>query len=73
MGCLYRSALLRRHQGDDEAGDPGDVSTLMAVDTGRAVNLAISVHAMLSLPLQIGVAMYLLYTQVGGWVGEWDG
>ena len=52
-----------------------DVSTLMAVDTGRAVNLVVSVHALISLPIQIAAAMYLLYTQVGGgvWEGEWEG
>jgi hypothetical protein len=47
-----------------DGGGGVDVSTLMAVDTGRAVNLVVSVHALVSLPIQIAAAMYLLYTQV---------
>ena len=41
------------------------VSTLVAVDTGQAVNLVVSVHALISLPIQIAAAMYLLYTRRG--------
>ncbi|GFR50512.1 hypothetical protein Agub_g12778, partial [Astrephomene gubernaculifera] len=42
----------------------GDVSTLMSVDAGRAVNLLLSFHELWSLPWQMGLALYLLYTQV---------
>ncbi|OVA01330.1 ABC transporter [Macleaya cordata] len=42
----------------------GEIQTLMSVDADRTVNLFNSFHDMWSLPLQIGVALYLLYTQV---------
>ncbi len=42
-----------------------DVNTLMSVDTGRAVNLLLSFHELWSLPWQMALALYLLYTQVG--------
>lgn len=42
-----------------------DAQTLMSVDAGRLVNLALSFHELWSLPLQILLALYLLYTQVG--------
>jgi ATP-binding cassette subfamily C (CFTR/MRP) protein 10 len=67
--CLYRKALLAR-----AADARGDISTLMSVDSGRAVNLAASFHELWSLPLQIALALYLLYTQVGGQGGQgWGG
>ncbi|TYJ33792.1 hypothetical protein E1A91_A05G126500v1 [Gossypium mustelinum] len=36
----------------------------MSIDADRTVNLCNSFHDMWSLPIQIGVALYLLYTQV---------
>ncbi|XP_022153504.1 ABC transporter C family member 13 isoform X3 [Momordica charantia] len=42
----------------------GEIQTFMSVDTDRTVNLCNSFHDLWSLPLQIGVALYLLYTQV---------
>ncbi|KAG7036545.1 ABC transporter C family member 13 [Cucurbita argyrosperma subsp. argyrosperma] len=42
----------------------GEIQTFMSVDTDRTVNLCNSFHDMWSLPLQIGVALYLLYVQV---------
>ncbi|XP_017229484.1 ABC transporter C family member 13 isoform X1 [Daucus carota subsp. sativus] len=42
----------------------GEIQTYMSVDADRSVNLCNSLHDMWSLPLQIGVALYLLYTQV---------
>ncbi|WOK92133.1 hypothetical protein Cni_G00824 [Canna indica] len=42
----------------------GEVQTFMSVDADRTVNLCNSIHDTWSLPLQIGVALYLLYTQV---------
>nr|QIT08316.1 putative ABC transporter C family member 13 [Siraitia grosvenorii] len=42
----------------------GEIQTFMSVDTDRTVNLCNSFHDMWSLPLQIGVALYLLYMQV---------
>ncbi|KAI3455227.1 hypothetical protein Pfo_011890 [Paulownia fortunei] len=42
----------------------GEIQTFMSVDADRIVNLCNSVHDMWSLPLQIGVSLYLLYKQV---------
>ncbi|XP_022714739.1 ABC transporter C family member 13 isoform X2 [Durio zibethinus] len=42
----------------------GEIQTFMSIDADRTVNLCNSFHDMWSLPLQIGVALYLLYTQV---------
>ncbi|ONI16445.1 hypothetical protein PRUPE_3G098500 [Prunus persica] len=42
----------------------GEIQTFMAIDSDRTVNLCNSFHDMWSLPLQIGVALFLLYTQV---------
>lgn len=50
---------------ESRAGAGADVNTLMSVDTGRAVNLLLSFHELWSLPWQMALALYLLYTQVG--------
>ncbi|KAJ0794971.1 putative ABC-type xenobiotic transporter [Helianthus annuus] len=42
----------------------GEIQTFMSVDADRTVNMCNSFHDMWSLPLQIGIALYLLYTQV---------
>nr|AIU41639.1 ABC transporter family protein [Hevea brasiliensis] len=42
----------------------GEIQTFMSVDADRTVNLCNSFHEIWGLPLQIGVALYLLYTQV---------
>nr|DAD45277.1 TPA_asm: hypothetical protein HUJ06_003507 [Nelumbo nucifera] len=42
----------------------GEIQTFMSIDADRTVNLGNSFHDMWSLPLQIGVALCLLYTQV---------
>ncbi|XP_077238132.1 multidrug resistance-associated protein 11 isoform X2 [Tasmannia lanceolata] len=42
----------------------GEIQTFMSIDTDRTVNLCNSFHDMWSLPLQIGVALCILYTQV---------
>ncbi|KAK9825002.1 hypothetical protein WJX81_008465 [Elliptochloris bilobata] len=49
---------------DAAAFDSGSVQTLMSVDSDRIVALANSAHELWSLPLQILVALVLLYTQV---------
>lgn len=46
------------------SGATGEVATLMSVDAGRVVNLLVSFHELWSLPLQMAVALYLLYLQV---------
>ena len=59
------------NHGSSSHGSSGeDVATLMSVDTGRAVNLLLSFHELWSLPWQIGLALYLLYTQVGRGAGS---
>jgi ATP-binding cassette subfamily C (CFTR/MRP) protein 10 len=42
----------------------GEIQTLMSVDGDRVVNLCASVHELWSLPLQMAVALGLLYMQV---------
>ncbi|KAM0893839.1 hypothetical protein ACQ4PT_024870 [Festuca glaucescens] len=42
----------------------GEIQTFMSVDVDRTINLCNSLHDAWSLPLQIGLALYLLYTQV---------
>lgn len=40
------------------------VQTMMSVDADRLVNLCLGFHELWSLPAQIGIALWLLYTQV---------
>ncbi|XP_058067672.1 ABC transporter C family member 13 isoform X3 [Magnolia sinica] len=56
--CLYVSLANRSKFSE------GEVQTFMSIDADRTVNLCNSFHDMWSLPLQIVVALYLLYTQV---------
>ncbi|KAK9141507.1 hypothetical protein Syun_010907 [Stephania yunnanensis] len=42
----------------------GEIQTFMSIDADRTVNLCNSFHDLWSLPLQIGVALFMLYTQV---------
>lgn len=57
--ATYRKALLASRE---DAG--GHIQTLVSIDAGRVVNLCISFHELWSLPLQIAIALYLLYLQV---------
>ena len=43
----------------------GEVVNFMSTDTDRIVNFAPSFHQFWSLPVQVGVALFLLYQQVG--------
>ncbi|KAJ4718638.1 ABC transporter family protein [Melia azedarach] len=56
--CLYVSLAERSKFSD------GEIQTFMSVDADRTVNLCNSFHDMWSLPFQIGIALFLLYTQV---------
>jgi ATP-binding cassette subfamily C (CFTR/MRP) protein 10 len=51
--------------GGADAGsfDSGGIQTLMSVDADRVVALASSAHELWSLPVQIVIALVLLYTQ----------
>ncbi|KAL5574463.1 hypothetical protein UlMin_016162 [Ulmus minor] len=42
----------------------GEIQTFMSIDADRTINLCNCLHDLWSLPFQIGVALYLLYTQV---------
>ncbi|EXB55132.1 ABC transporter C family member 13 [Morus notabilis] len=42
----------------------GEIQTFMSIDVDRTINSCNTFHDMWSLPFQIGVALYLLYTQV---------
>lgn len=48
----------------------GAVQTLMSVDADRVVNLCASLHELWSLPAQIAIALYLLYTQVSNHLNQ---
>ncbi|GBF90620.1 hypothetical protein Rsub_03192 [Raphidocelis subcapitata] len=61
MACLYNQSLLARAA---DASGCADAATLMGVDAGRALGLMPSFMELWSLPLQLAVAMWLLYTQV---------
>jgi ATP-binding cassette subfamily C (CFTR/MRP) protein 10 len=63
MACLYNQSLLARAA---DASGCADAATLMGVDAGRALGLMPSFMELWSLPLQLAVAMWLLYTQVRG-------
>ncbi|XP_010533091.1 PREDICTED: ABC transporter C family member 13 isoform X2 [Tarenaya hassleriana] len=63
MTIIYRKCL-RVSTADRSGFSQGEIQTFMSVDADRIVNLCNSLHDAWSLPLQIGVALYLLYTQV---------
>ncbi|XP_038982338.1 ABC transporter C family member 13-like isoform X1 [Phoenix dactylifera] len=63
MIILYRKCLFIS-QAERSIFSDGEVQTFMSIDADRTANLCNSLHDVWSLPLQIGVALYLLYTQV---------
>ncbi|KAK1557413.1 hypothetical protein Q3G72_024236 [Acer saccharum] len=63
MTVIYRKCLYVRLAERSKFSE-GEIQTFMSVDADRIVNLSNSFHDMWSLPLQIGVALFLLYTQV---------
>ncbi|KAL5152694.1 ABC transporter C family member 13 [Glycine soja] len=63
MTLIYEKCL-RVNLAERSKFTNGEIQTFMSVDADRTVNLCNSFHDMWSLPLQIGVALYLLYTQV---------
>jgi ATP-binding cassette subfamily C (CFTR/MRP) protein 10 len=64
LTCLVYDKTLLVSSVDMAAHSSGAVQTLMSVDADRVVNLFSSLHELWSLPLQIAVALCLLYTQV---------
>ncbi|OQU75975.1 hypothetical protein SORBI_3010G066200 [Sorghum bicolor] len=63
MGIIYRKCLCLSIAERSRFSE-GEIQTFMSVDADRTINLCNSLHDAWSLPLQIGVALYLLYTQV---------
>lgn len=61
---IYRKALLLRKTSLDKFS-AGEIINFLSIDTDRIVNFCPSFHSFWSLPLQIGIALYLLYTQIG--------
>lgn len=59
--AIYEKCLLARSL--DEAKP--EVITLMSTDVERVTNVCYAFHSLWSIPFQIVVSMYLLYTQVG--------
>lgn len=66
LTCLVYDKTLLVSSVDMAAHSSGAVQTLMSVDADRVVNLFSSLHELWSLPLQIAIALCLLYTQVSG-------
>ncbi|RLM54944.1 ABC transporter C family member 13 isoform X1 [Panicum miliaceum] len=62
-GIVYRKCLCLS-LAERSRFSEGEIQTFMSVDADRTINLCNSLHDAWSLPLQIGVALYLLYTQV---------
>ncbi|XP_024537956.1 ABC transporter C family member 13 isoform X1 [Selaginella moellendorffii] len=60
---VYRKALSIR-VAQRNSFSTGEIQTLMSVDADRTINLFSSVHDLWSLPLQIVVALCMLYMQV---------
>ncbi|KAG9455872.1 hypothetical protein H6P81_000380 [Aristolochia fimbriata] len=63
MTIVYRKCL-HINLAQRSTFSEGEIQTFMSIDADRTVNLCNSFHDIWSLPLQIGVALYLLYTQV---------
>ncbi|CAL9222685.1 unnamed protein product [Arabidopsis halleri] len=63
MSVIYRKCLWV-NTANRSGFSEGEIQTFMSVDADRIVNLCNSLHDMWSLPLQIGISLYLLYTQV---------
>ncbi|EPS71658.1 hypothetical protein M569_03101, partial [Genlisea aurea] len=63
MTMIYRKCLVV-NLAERSKFSEGEIQTFMSVDADRIVNLVNSIHDVWSLPLQIGVALFLLYQQV---------
>lgn len=63
MGIVYRKCLCLSLSERSRFSE-GEIQTFMSVDVDRTVNICNNLHDAWSFPLQIGLALYLLYTQV---------
>ena len=64
LSCLVFDKALMLSAADMAGHSAGSVQTMMSVDADRVVNMFSWMHELWSLPLQIVVALGLLYTQV---------
>ena len=64
LSCLVFDKALMVSAADMAGHSAGSVQTMMSVDADRVVNMFSWMHELWSLPLQIVVALGLLYTQV---------
>uniref|UniRef100_A0A0N5B681 ABC-type xenobiotic transporter n=1 Tax=Strongyloides papillosus TaxID=174720 RepID=A0A0N5B681_STREA len=51
--------------GVNESVSAGKISNFISIDTERITNFVTSFHAFWSMPLQLGIALYLIYREVG--------
>ena len=63
VSSVYRKSLTISNTSRQEF-TIGQINNIMSVDTDRVSDVAISLHEFWSLPIQIGIALYLLYAQV---------
>lgn len=63
--AIYRKTLSVGSTTLNSAFSVGEIVNFMSTDTDRIVNSCPSFHAFWSIPLQVGVTLYLLYLQVG--------
>jgi ATP-binding cassette subfamily C (CFTR/MRP) protein 10 len=61
--AVYRKALRISNTAKRDFS-AGNINNVMSVDTDRVTDISISVHEFWSLPVQIGIALYLLYREV---------
>ncbi|XP_044748946.1 ATP-binding cassette sub-family C member 10 [Coccinella septempunctata] len=62
---IYRKVLAVNGSVLNSYFSVGEIVNFMSTDTDRIVNSCPSFHAVWSIPFQLGVTLYLLYTQVG--------
>ncbi|XP_045480272.1 ATP-binding cassette sub-family C member 10 [Harmonia axyridis] len=62
---IYRKILSVNGSVLNSSFSVGQIVNFMSTDTDRIVNSCPSFHAIWSIPFQLGVTLYLLYTQVG--------
>lgn len=63
-GMVFRKSLQLKLSALQGTSSSGQIQTLMAVDSDRVSNLVPSAHELWSLPIQILIALGMLYTQV---------
>ncbi|XP_046387603.1 ATP-binding cassette sub-family C member 10 [Ischnura elegans] len=64
ISTIYRKTLLLNHTTISKFS-VGEIVNFMSTDTDRIVNSCPSFHAFWSIPFEIAVTLYLLYSQVG--------